>query len=134
MPLTTLGIVRPDLDQADPKAMKQYIELLEAAVTNRQVGESAIHPDRRAWTVERVIPWVSLGGMMLLWIFGAGGQYRDFQTLAERVKSVENRLELEQAKNDAAYARRDLYDLRLKTMDDKLDAIGVDVKALKDKR
>jgi tetrahydromethanopterin S-methyltransferase subunit G len=70
--------------------------------------------------------------MFLFWIFGAGGQYRDFQNVADRVKALETRLELEQAKNDAAYARRDLYDLRLKNMDEKLDAIGSDVKQLKD--
>jgi len=122
-----LGVNRPDLTGVDD-ATRQYINVLEALFTNRQLGEA---PERRAWTIERAMPYASLAVALCVWLFGAGGQFRDFQALSDRVKELESNTKLEAAKNEALYARRDLYDFCLKNMDDKLDVIGIDLKALK---
>lgn len=133
MPLTPLGVKRPDDIGALPESWRHYFELLEAALLNRQtVGEPAPPPKvgLLGWSVQTWIAVASFTGMILVSVFSVGARWNGVDALMDRMSKLETRFDAERSTADAQYARRDLIDLRLQTLSGQINELQVDIKSI----
>lgn len=126
--LQPLGVARPPEIENVPDSVQGYVQLLESALLNRQqVGTK----NSEVWSVERWIAVASFVGMVMVSIFAVGARWNGIDALEQRMAKLETRMDSMTATSDNIYVRRDINDERLKTINDKLDLLGIDIKSIK---
>lgn len=83
------------------------------------------------WPIERWLTAVTLIVVILGGVVATVIRWHDVDVIEANVAKLEQRVDSLPNTTDGIYARKDLYDERMKSMNDKLDSIIVDVKALR---
>lgn len=94
-----------------------------------RVDERA-RPQFTGWPVERWLTVITLVSVILGGVGATVLRWHDVDVLTEKEAGLEKVLESIRSNDDVIYVRKDLNDERLRTINEKLDALGVKIDTL----